>query len=267
MEFHAAAVSFRKTSLREKVEMPKPKIVQASSQTNSVDVSGTADFSVTIGGDLKGKIHHINLGNAVTTASTNASQQLASQTDDGDSATAQAMSQSNTFHANGDAAFHIVIEGNQKGAIHHIDVGSIVAALQSNTAIQFAVQAGNDSLLVQASWQSNTFDASGKATLVLVIEGDHKGAIHHISVGNTFVAIQANDSLQLAAQGGTGGPDVVQTTTQTNLNTATSEVEAALVVPPEHHGAISHLDAGSTIVAIQTNDSLRVSADSSNWQL
>lgn len=254
--------------------MPKPKIVQASSQTNSVDVSGTADFSVAIGSDLKGKIHHINLGNAVTTTSTNVSQQLVSQTGDGDSATVQgdsatvqAASQSNTFHANGDAAFHIVIEGNQKGAIHHIDVGSIVAALQTNTAIQFAVEAGKDSLLVQASWQSNTFDASGKATLVLVIEGDHKGAIHHIGVGNTFVAVQANDSLEIAAQGGAGGPDVVQTTTQTNLNTATSEVEAALFVPPGHRGAIRHLDAGSTLVAIQTNDSLRVSADSSDWQL
>jgi hypothetical protein len=245
---------------------PQPTTVQTSSQTNIIDAGGTASFDLTIGGERKGTVHHIDLGNTVVATQSNDSTQVAVGGGEGNAKSLQTASQLNLIDASGDATFRVVIEGDQKGAIHHIDIGNIVAALQSNTSVQFAVQAGGDSLVVQAAWQANLIDASGDATLVLTISGDHKGAIHHIGVGNTVTAVQTNDSFQFAAQGD-GGGEVVQAATQTNLVGAAGDTTLVLATEGDHHGAIAHIDIGNTVVAAQTNDSVQVAVTGTDWQL
>jgi hypothetical protein len=247
--------------------MPKPAVVQTSSQTNIIDAGGTASFELLVGGEQKEATHHIDVGNEVTAVQSDNAVKVAKGGGDGSASSTQTSSQLNLIDASGDATFRIVIEGDQKGAIHHIDVGNIVAALQSNDSVQFTAQAGGDSVVVQASWQANLIDASGDATLVLRITGDHKGAIHHIGVGNTVTAVQTNDSFQFAAQGEGGGGSVTQTASQTNLVGAAGDSTLLLATEDDLHGAIGHIDVGNTVVAAQTNESVQVAVTGSDWQL
>ncbi|MBX6742868.1 MAG: hypothetical protein IRY87_12575 [Acetobacteraceae bacterium] len=248
--------------------MPKPaqKAATASTQSDLVDTSGATSIDIAVTGTQAGAMHHINAGNSVAAAQSNNSVQKAAGQGDG-SLIIQDASQSNIIDASGDVRISIVIEGDQKGAIHHINVGNIVAALQSNDSIQFAVQDGGGSVIVQASWQSNLIDASGNATLLLVIKGNHKGAIHHIDVGNIITGEQSNDAIQLAAQEGAGSL-AIQDVSQSNVIDGSGDSTLQLILGDDQQGAIHHIHAGNISGAEQSNEALQISLQgSSDWIL
>lgn len=180
---------------------------------------------------------------------------------------AAASTQSNLIDTSGATSIDIAVTGTQAGAMHHIGAGNFVTATQSNNSVQKAAGQGDGSLILQGASQSNLIDASGNATLVLVIEGNHKGAIHHIDVGNIVTGQQSNDALQLAAQGGAGSL-AIQDVSQSNVIDGSGDSTLQLIIGDDQQGAIHHIHTEHISGTEQSNEAVQISLQgSSDWIL
>jgi hypothetical protein len=89
------------------------------------------------------------------------------------------------------------------------------------------------STIVQTSSQSNIIDPGGSASIDIAIGGDHKGASHHIDVGNESIAVQSNAALRLA-EGGGGVPPPSSSRRSRTSSTPAGRTSSLFRMSPRH---------------------------------